>query len=77
MVGSVFDKFLIDFSSFARRSLASLLDIADTFKVSVLSAIMPLFPDEVNSMAYTMMQSSIGTVGGTETFGWLVKKDWI
>ena len=69
MVGSVFDKFLIDFSSFARRSLASLLDIADTFKVSVLSAIMPLFPDEVDSMAYAMMRSDVGTVGGMGTFG--------
>jgi len=69
MVGSIFGKFLIDFSSFARRSLASLLDIADAFKVLTLSAIMPLFPDEVDSMAYAMMRSDVGTVGGMGTFG--------
>lgn len=75
--GSIFGKLPIDFSSFVRSSLASVSDIADACKESVHISAMPLFPDEVDSMAYAMTRLGVGTVGGTRAFGCFVKKDWI
>jgi len=55
VAGSIFGKWLIDFSSFVRSSLASTSDLADAFKVSVHISAMPLFLDEVDSIAYAMI----------------------
>jgi len=70
VTGSVFGKLLIDFSSFARRSLTSISGIADTFEGSA----MPPFLDKVDSKAYATTQSGVGTVGGMRTFCCFVKK---
>jgi len=74
---SVFGKLLMDFSSFVRSSLASLSDMAGMLKVSAHISAVPLFPDRVDSLVYTMTRLGVGTVGGMRSFAFLVKKDWI